>query len=151
MEDIGNQISSPSWWFSVVFVGLVLSIVSDYIRRWLENRYSNAVKAWSERSDARKERRRKLIELYSSSYDELQIAYSEMIDKRLEIIFQFLLAVGANTLGIYIDPDSVINQLGMWLGLIFGAFGLKATVNYGMFSLIVTEAKLALRDKENSR
>jgi hypothetical protein len=54
MKDIMEYIKSPAWWFSVVVVGLVLNIVSGYLRVFLESRVTNTG-AWFNRFSKEKQ------------------------------------------------------------------------------------------------
>ncbi|WP_157650972.1 hypothetical protein [Burkholderia ubonensis] len=54
MDDFLQYLHSPSWWLSVVAVGIVLSIIAAYITRVLDRVFGFALRKWADRSEQAK-------------------------------------------------------------------------------------------------
>lgn len=52
MDEFIKSINSISWWFGVVFVGLILNILSTYIKEWVDSVLSKISLWWRKRSNA---------------------------------------------------------------------------------------------------
>ncbi len=50
MSLFGVDLSSPGWWFSTVFVALLVNLVSEPVRRWLSTLAYKAGDKWRDRS-----------------------------------------------------------------------------------------------------
>lgn len=79
MIDFLKNITSIYWWISVVVVGIMINLISYYLRKRLDNRLSAMSTWWSTRSKKQKDKRQKLIlRLRNSQHEQILFAFSEM-------------------------------------------------------------------------
>lgn len=46
-------LSDPTWWFSAVFAGILINILSSYFKEFLDRRRHRLIAKWKEQADAR--------------------------------------------------------------------------------------------------
>lgn len=56
-----EQLSSPHWWFSVVVIGILVNLISAYLKEPIDTFKSGLSRRWSEKIERDKEKRLKLI------------------------------------------------------------------------------------------
>ncbi len=82
MNDFLKNLSSASWWIGVVVVGLIINIVSVYIKANLDSRLAKASTWWQKRSLARNENRKKEIEkLRKNPHGQIMLALAALRDR----------------------------------------------------------------------
>lgn len=52
MDELYQMILSPVWWITVVFTGILINIVSSYLRESLDSYLSKISKWWNTRSES---------------------------------------------------------------------------------------------------
>ena len=150
MNDILELIDKPIWWFSTIFIGLFLNILASYLKPMIEKMFSKTVNSWTVASQKREGYRQAQIDFYSSSYEQLTIAHIELNHKKMDVIYCFAIAASSFAMGAHFEVNSTMSMLGLGSGLIFVLGGLKATISHGAFSLLVTEARIILLNKDQT-
>lgn len=117
MERITTQLTSPEWWFTVVIVGLLVSVLGAYARDWigrLLSSFSYRMAAWIR---SRRVQRRLKVRFLSRNIDLLQIEYSRSLVILLVTISAFALSFvlpGWDTLvHFYPQADFIVSAIGV--------------------------------------
>jgi hypothetical protein len=79
MGELIKQMSTPAWWISVVIVGVLVNIFSDYLKLGLDRFFGRF-------SDKRKHANEREIILIEKKVQELLDTPSKVIDVRVEIL-----------------------------------------------------------------
>lgn len=78
MEEFTKSISSISWWLGVVFVGILLNVISAYIKSPLDLFFSGISGWWRSRSEIQIAKRTEAIEKLRANFEEqLMLAHTE--------------------------------------------------------------------------
>ncbi|ELP2650140.1 hypothetical protein R1U54_000196 [Vibrio fluvialis] len=96
MDEFLKDASSMNWWIGVVFVGVVINIVSGYIKKGLENNLSKISGYWKGKKDQRAEIERCKISLLRNN-SELRILYA-LRESRYRIRSFFFIVSGYGSL-----------------------------------------------------
>lgn len=114
MEEIVRNLSSLSWWFGVVIVGIVLNIASAYLKSPIDKGISQLSRKWQERSErSLRARQAKIAELRSSQQAQSLLIAEEMRNRLRHlsmVIFSLLFLV----LHIYILSSEKSNAADVW-------------------------------------
>ena len=93
MDDFSRNLGSLSWWLGVVVVGLVLNLVSAYLKAPFDRLFSAASSRWNRRSElVRTEEAKKVAEL-RNDHEARNHLFAEEIRCRLRHLSLLLLAV----------------------------------------------------------
>jgi hypothetical protein len=88
-----DALSSPAWWVSVVIVGVLINLVSAYLKPTLDTRLSKASGWWKARAVAEQRARHDLVErLKKSSHEQMLACFAE---QRYRIRSVYMLVFGA--------------------------------------------------------
>jgi hypothetical protein len=91
MKDFLNNLSSINWWIGVVVVGILINLISGYIKSKLDSRLSNASTWWQKRSSVQKEKREKALEmLRNNPHEQVMLALAGLRDRMRCIFFSVL-------------------------------------------------------------
>lgn len=91
MAEFVSNLASPSWWFGVVVVGVLINIASQLVQRHLDKQLSAVSTRWRLRSESKKAKRTQTIELLRANPTSRYLyALSEL---RLRMIGLFFLIV----------------------------------------------------------
>lgn len=86
-------LTSPVWWVSVVVVGILINLLSSYLKTTLDSRISLISSWWRKRSDEQKAEREEFIEKLRRSEHKQVLASIDDIRARLRAIYLLLLGV----------------------------------------------------------
>jgi hypothetical protein len=88
-------LASPLWWFSVVFAGICINILSAYLKNTLDDRLSKISTWWRNRSEIRKQKFEDCVQAIADEPRKLLIAcYTNIIRSILtSILFIILLTI----------------------------------------------------------
>ncbi len=50
MQELATSVTTPAWWFSAVFVALLINLAAAYVKPWLDARMSRLSEIWRDRS-----------------------------------------------------------------------------------------------------
>jgi hypothetical protein len=56
MKEIQVALTSPFWWFSVVLIGIVINILSSFLKSYFDKFLSSISDWWRTKSNAQKEK-----------------------------------------------------------------------------------------------
>jgi hypothetical protein len=90
MNEIVNELARPVWWFSVVIAGIVINLLSSYLRARLDSALSRASGWWRSRSERRKAAWESKISLISQDTDFKAMHAQREIRLRLNSIYALL-------------------------------------------------------------
>lgn len=93
MEEFLKSLGSINWWLGVVFVGLLLNVLSAYLKSPIDRLLNSASKAWRNRSEASKKRSNAYIEQLRGSQELRQECWEQEIRARLQSLALTLMAV----------------------------------------------------------
>ncbi len=136
MDDLINNVGSLTWWISVVLVGVLINLVSAYLKSLLDRVLSGLSEQWKMRSQLAREADEKLIECLRSSAAAREFQWKAEVRARLQTLVSLLL--GTLFLLIYVMirmqvpllevHQSVviyyimaISYFGSMIGIVFGA------------------------------
>jgi hypothetical protein len=103
MKEFLNNLTSAGWWIGVVIVGILINLVSAYIKSKLDSRLADASTWWQKRSLAQKEKRQKEIErLNDNPHEEVMLALAGLRD-RIRCTLFILLGTLIGTLTVSSD------------------------------------------------
>ena len=103
MSDFINNLSSIYWWISVVIVGILINLLSAYLKVKLDSSLSRVSSWWRNKSEARKAQRLKdLARLRNDSQEQMKLMLS-ILRYRITSIMYFLWGVTIIVLAISID------------------------------------------------
>ncbi|WP_319380551.1 hypothetical protein [Thiomicrorhabdus sp.] len=143
MEEIFEQISKPGWWFSAVFAGILINLISSYLKTFIESRFSSLSKSLAEKNEKKKSARANRVLALSSSDSELYIALLNLNHMKLECIFEYLLSAVLLLFGIALQDNNPLIHTVAVIGAMLAAYtGLRATIRHGIESLIIADARL---------
>ena len=78
MDEFSKSISSLSWWLGVVVVGILLNIISAYLKSPLDRLFSGVSGWWRTRSDVERSKRAAAIAKLSGNFEEqIVLAHTE--------------------------------------------------------------------------
>lgn len=75
MDSIFKQLTSFEWWFTVVFVAIVVSIVSSYAKDWITSALSSLSSKYRKQAEVRTTARNMEIERLSTNSEMLIVEY----------------------------------------------------------------------------
>lgn len=75
MENFLRDASSINWWVGVVLVGIVINIVSSYIKKALEDKLSNLSNFWKDKKEQRAQLEKNKVELLRGD-SELRVLFA---------------------------------------------------------------------------
>jgi hypothetical protein len=93
MNEIINELSKPVWWVSVVIAGIIINLISAYLKTRLDKTLSSASAWWASQSAKRKKDWSERVERISEGGVELASEIAEESRQRLQSIQVLLLAI----------------------------------------------------------
>lgn len=79
MQSVLETLKSPSWWVSVVLVGVAASLLATYLKPVLDRAGNRLSRRWAERTEARKTARTRTIEyLRSNPHEQIMLSLGEL-------------------------------------------------------------------------
>ena len=115
MEKFIEDITSAYWWVAVVVVGVVINILSAYIRNGLETRLAKVSSFWAARKESREQRRSELIELLSTDKTALLLYAKNELRYRVRavqsVVFSFIFMFMSTSVINMVVFDSLPLQL----------------------------------------
>jgi hypothetical protein len=93
MEEFINNLSSPSWWIGVVVIGILLNLLSDYLRQSLDKGSSRISRWWANRSEQSRRKRNEQLDVLRSDKQEQILLSTKEIVYRLQSIFFVTLCI----------------------------------------------------------
>ncbi len=152
MDTLFNAAKTSEWWLSVVFVGIVINLFSTLIGTFVQRRYGNLIKKWSERNEKLAQLRAKRIEGLASSDHELYLAFLNLNQTRLDSIFELLLAVVLLGFGVAIkETIPVAYTVALIVAMLSSMLGLLSTIRHCQESLLLLDAKFLNADKKKMK
>lgn len=119
MNDFFKQISDPTWWVSVVVVGLLINLASDYLKPLLDRLMEKS-------SAVRKRANEKQAIRFQSDLNQLLDDPSRVIDLKLDILYfnlrsvlQIAISLAVNAI---LEPIFPVNTI-LSITLLTYAFG----------------------------
>ena len=117
MKDILTQLTSPEWWFTVVFIGLFVSVLGNYARDWIGKLISKLSKGLAAKIRNLRVRRRLRARFLSRNTDLLQIDYIRSIIDLLLAFFvialSFVLPAWDTLIQHYPQADFLVSAVGV--------------------------------------
>jgi hypothetical protein len=117
MKDILTQLTSPEWWFTVVFIGLFVSVLGNYARDWIGRSLSKLSRGLAAKIRNLRVRRRLRARFLSRNTDLLQIDYTRSIIYLLLAFFvislSFVLPAWDTLIQHYPQADFLVSTVGV--------------------------------------
>jgi len=150
MANFLNQVATPEWWLSVVIVGILINLFSNFLTPPLQAKFGHLSRRWAERNEVLAKQRAARIERIANSDHELYLAHFHLNELRLDCIFSWVLAVS------FLGFGAAAKDFASWaytLFILFAALnsveGMRMTIKHGQESLLVTEAKHMNLDRKH--
>lgn len=142
MDTFINSASSPEWWISVVFVGIAINLASSGLGAVVQRQFGHLVKKWAERNEKLANERATRIKSLANSRHELYLANLELNRKRLDNIFDWVLAVALLGFGAAAkDTSSIAYTASTICAMLSAMQGLISMISYWKEVLLLLEAK----------
>ena len=152
MEETKSLIYQTEWWVTAVIAGVLINLLSDFIKTFIKKKYASTVKSWSTRSNERKSNRERRIDFLAASDHELYIAMLELNQKKMQYIFEYVQAITFLIFGITVKEAFPIIYTILCIGAALSMFyGLKAMISHGEEDLVVLEARFKSQEKHNKK
>ena len=88
MNEFLANLNSLYWWISVVIVGILINLISSYLKSKLDNTLSNVSTWWRKRSKAQSlKREQELNILRSNTHKQVILAFSEIRVRTICLLF----------------------------------------------------------------
>ena len=118
MERITNQITSLEWWFTVVLVGLIVSVLGSFARDWIGKVLSTTSTRLARMIRIRRARRKLRIRFLSNASEYLQFEYSRAIVDLLYAVsllgFSFLVPAWDTLVRFFPEVDPLGSTFGIF-------------------------------------
>lgn len=119
MEEFMNNLSSPSWWAGVVIIGILLNVLSGYLKDGLDKGSSRVSRWWANRSEkSRKERNELLNSLRNDKQEQILLASREIILRLQSIAFLVVGVLFFFAQGSFLSFFTKCDQHIIWLNTI---------------------------------
>lgn len=102
-----NEIFTPVWWFSVVFVGIVINLLSSYLKKFVDNFLSNISSWWRKKSTARQQAWEECVERLVEKEEEKIQSILEENRMRLQSIFFMVFSIILFLFSNYLEQSNV--------------------------------------------
>ncbi len=86
MKEFLSNLGTAYWWLSVVVVGILINLISAYLKPRFDSKFSSASTWWRNKSEAQKAERRKMIAKLRGNHHEQIMVF-------LEAVFLLLIAL----------------------------------------------------------
>jgi hypothetical protein len=159
MDNFLAQLTSISWWLSVVTVGFLINILSVYITRRLDSRLSRASSWWRKRSEEKAARRKQDLAHLQENPLNLTIFALAELRGRIRALTMLVLGFAAASLGLLVrlvDERFAHAPAVIFLILKIGPLFLVA-LSFALFTTLIFSANYKenliseLTDSENNK
>jgi hypothetical protein len=93
MNDLIEILSSPIWWFSVVVVGILINLISAYLKSPIDKNLSKVSTWWRQRTEQQKVREQEFINRLINDQHEQVMASNRVLDLHLDSIYSLALGI----------------------------------------------------------
>jgi hypothetical protein len=93
MDELINNVGSLTWWISVVLVGILINLVSAYLKSPLDRALSAVSEQWRARSALAREADEKVIAYLRSSMDARERHWRAEVRARFQALVFFVLGI----------------------------------------------------------
>jgi len=108
MNELIQTLSSPVWWFSVVIVGILINLVSAYLKSPIDSRLSKISTWWRQRTEQQKAEQEALMNrLANSEHEQVMASFADLRDR---LRSQYYLLMGVFIILIINGVDSLFPQ-----------------------------------------
>lgn len=115
MNELIQMLKSPTWWFSVVVVGIIINLVSAYVKSPIDENLSKISTWWRKRTDKQKKELNAVIEnLSKNEHEQVMTAVDDLRERIRSIhllIFGIFIMLAANELDVLL-PNNAAVQIG---------------------------------------
>lgn len=101
MEKFLQDMLSAYWWISVVVVGIIINLISTYIRPFLENRLSRVSCYWKNRRDTRIELFNLQVSLIKANADLRSVYALREIRYRVRCVEYLVVSLSMSAMAIF--------------------------------------------------
>lgn len=137
MDEFAKSLTSINWWLGVVLVGILLNVLSSYLKPVVDNLFSKVSFWWRNRSeDARDARARIVAELRSDRHKQILMLAVEnrrrlqsigyLIYSLIFLVLYLSIKIGTSALiaSGTVPPPYWVRQIPYWFSLLFVFFSL---------------------------
>jgi uncharacterized protein involved in cysteine biosynthesis len=86
MKTLVENLQSPTWWLSVIVIGLLLNLFASYLRSWIDNRWNRMRAERLARLKKDKEKFDSTVDFLAQDYSRILIGTSQVIRQRIEVL-----------------------------------------------------------------
>lgn len=146
MEELYKSISTPGWWIGVVFVGIVINLISTYLKVSIEAISARVGGAWSRAATDAAQRRAKWIEMLRNDSHAQVILHAREQRCRLQSIYMLLMCIALIVIGLLVGwgagPISAVTS-GSIPKVAYGPLAGAVFAFFGSYSSMVDASKCA--------
>lgn len=106
LNDIITELSKPVWWVSVVVAGIIINLLSGYLKSSMDVGLSKLFNVWNERSIKQKNAWGELVDRIRSSDANHHAALAKETRSRLQSIHMLLLAIFISNFPFVVSLES---------------------------------------------
>ena len=147
MDEFLNNLSSPSWWVGVVFVGIVLHIAGDYINRGIDSFFSFLPSWWRQRVESALQLREKRLQYLINTPDERDFYIFQELRDRFESLSWLVGAVISSLLFLTFKGQHAPHWLGsvlLFASALALTFAISSSFSARYRNSIINELRQAL-------
>lgn len=140
MNDIITELSKPVWWVSVVVAGIIINLISGYLKSSMDVWLSRMFNIWNKRSIKQKEAWDKLVDGIRSSDAAHHAALAKETRTRLQSLHLLLLSIFISNFPFVVSLESGGGNYRL-LNMFF--YALSAITFFVSFLAFLTAARTA--------
>lgn len=134
MQQFLADVQSPSWWAGVVIVGIVINVVSAYLKAPIDAALARHSSWWRNRSESSIRRRAELLELLRASPGKQLLAMSKINGRRILATLEIVVAGvcvtvtfsdKAGEVGLHVPVLVVTLRVLSWVGVFLALNNLR--------------------------
>ncbi|EGR0027702.1 MULTISPECIES: hypothetical protein [Vibrio harveyi group] len=141
MEDNSffTNLSSLDWWIGVVVVGLVINILSAYLKPALDSFLSNLSYKWVSRNKRSADQRKKWIKELQDNEHEQVLCYLEFINQKIWSIMYLMVAFVFFWMLEKLETMSVLGLTIIYVSIVFSLLLAFLSLHSGMTHYFVLQ------------
>lgn len=147
MNDIITELSKPVWWVSVVIAGILINLLSGYLKTAVDSWASKFIASWNQRSEKKNKEWLEYINDIKNSDLHYQRAVAQENRLRLQAIQGLLLAIFVSNFPFITSLE--VGYAVRWVNFIWYFFA--AVLFFAAFLAFNEAARTAVALKESGR
>jgi hypothetical protein len=142
MQTLSQNLISIEWWLGVVIVGILLNILSAYLKPLIDRAFAKVSSSWDVRTKRKLQERVTLVQhLRNNPQEQLHLVAEEM-RCRLRAIFDLVAAIGVAILA-FLAPPTWAAIAAFWISLLAMFFALTEHLAAMRYLALLDDARVS--------